>query len=61
MGWGLLLGASHFTLHSSLLVEKPYAPELTLKPSSSVVTLEYNSKDWYHILGGCYNGQIGEG
>lgn len=43
------------------LAEKPYTPELTLKPSSPVVTLEYNSKDWYHMLGGCYNGQIGEG
>ncbi|NXH44018.1 DNAI2 protein, partial [Dicaeum eximium] len=39
-------------------LEKPYTPELTLKPSSPVVTLEYNSKDWYHVLGGCYNGQI---
>uniref|UniRef100_A0A8C5ID73 DNAI2 protein n=1 Tax=Junco hyemalis TaxID=40217 RepID=A0A8C5ID73_JUNHY len=39
-------------------VEKPYTPELTLKPSSPVLTLEYNSKDWYHMLGGCYNGQI---
>ncbi|XP_059720722.1 dynein axonemal intermediate chain 2 [Haemorhous mexicanus] len=39
-------------------LEKPYAPELTLKPSSPVVTLEYNSKDWHHVLGGCYNGQI---
>ncbi|XP_066188546.1 dynein axonemal intermediate chain 2 [Sylvia atricapilla] len=37
---------------------KPYTPELTLKPSSPVVILEYNSKDWYHMLGGCYNGQI---
>ncbi|XP_039937647.1 dynein axonemal intermediate chain 2 [Hirundo rustica] len=39
-------------------LEKPYTPELTLKPSSPVVTLEYNSKDWHHVLGGCYNGQI---
>ncbi|NXQ29279.1 DNAI2 protein, partial [Alaudala cheleensis] len=39
-------------------LEKPYTPELTLKPSSPVVTLEYNSKDWHHLLGGCYNGQI---
>ncbi|NWW74765.1 DNAI2 protein, partial [Climacteris rufus] len=36
----------------------PYSPELTLKLSSPVVTLEYNSKDWHHLLGGCYNGQI---
>ncbi|NXE43159.1 DNAI2 protein, partial [Ptilorrhoa leucosticta] len=42
-------------------LEKPYSPELTLKPSSPLVTLEYNSKDWHHVLGGCYNGQIGEG
>ncbi|NXK65414.1 DNAI2 protein, partial [Sylvietta virens] len=39
-------------------LEKPYIPDLALKPSSPLVTLEYNSKDWYHILGGCYNGQI---
>ncbi|XP_041881473.1 dynein intermediate chain 2, axonemal [Corvus kubaryi] len=39
-------------------LEKPYSPELTLKPSSPLVTLEYNSKDWHHVLGGCYNGQI---
>ncbi|NXQ60171.1 DNAI2 protein, partial [Anthoscopus minutus] len=39
-------------------VEKPYAPELILKPSSPLVTVEYNSKDWHHVLGGCYNGQI---
>ncbi|NXR25608.1 DNAI2 protein, partial [Cinclus mexicanus] len=39
-------------------LEKPYSPELTLKPSSPVLTLEYNSKDWHHVLGGCYNGQI---
>ncbi|NWV26666.1 DNAI2 protein, partial [Origma solitaria] len=39
-------------------LENPYNPELTLKPSSPVVTLEYNSKDWHHVLGGCYNGQI---
>ncbi|NXB99872.1 DNAI2 protein, partial [Orthonyx spaldingii] len=39
-------------------LEKPYIPELVLKPSSPVVTLEYNSKDWHHVLGGCYNGQI---
>ncbi|XP_015500947.1 dynein intermediate chain 2, axonemal [Parus major] len=39
-------------------LEKPYTPELVLKPSSPVVTLEYNPKDWHHVLGGCYNGQI---
>ncbi|NWQ58841.1 DNAI2 protein, partial [Neopipo cinnamomea] len=36
----------------------PYKPELTLMLSSPVVTLEYNPKDWHHLLGGCYNGQI---
>ncbi|NWS12671.1 DNAI2 protein, partial [Pachyramphus minor] len=39
-------------------LENPYKPELTLMLSSPVVTLEYNSKDWHHLLGGCYNGQI---
>ncbi|NXH95487.1 DNAI2 protein, partial [Pachycephala philippinensis] len=39
-------------------LEKPYGPELVLKPSSPLMTLEYNSKDWHHVLGGCYNGQI---
>ncbi|NWI59043.1 DYI3 protein, partial [Calyptomena viridis] len=38
--------------------ENPYKPELTLMLSSPVVTLEYNPKDWYHLLGGCYNGQM---
>ncbi|XP_032562948.1 dynein intermediate chain 2, axonemal isoform X2 [Chiroxiphia lanceolata] len=36
----------------------PYKPVLTLMLSSPVVTLEYNPKDWHHLLGGCYNGQI---
>ncbi|XP_071429748.1 dynein axonemal intermediate chain 2 [Pithys albifrons albifrons] len=36
----------------------PYKPELTLMLSSPAVTLEYNPKDWHHVLGGCYNGQI---
>ncbi|NXM31919.1 DNAI2 protein, partial [Oxyruncus cristatus] len=39
-------------------LENPYKPELTLMLSSPVVTLEYNHKDWHHLLGGCYNGQI---
>ncbi|XP_027759976.1 dynein intermediate chain 2, axonemal isoform X2 [Empidonax traillii] len=39
-------------------MEHPYKPELTLTLSSPVVTLEYNPKDWHHLLGGCYNGQI---
>uniref|UniRef100_A0A8C5UD44 Dynein axonemal intermediate chain 2 n=1 Tax=Malurus cyaneus samueli TaxID=2593467 RepID=A0A8C5UD44_9PASS len=56
LSWGGLPSA--FALLPFLLAESPYGPELTLKPSSPVVTLEYNSKDWYHLLGGCYNGQI---
>lgn len=39
---------------------KPNKPELTLKPSSPLVSLEYNPKDSYVLLGGCYNGQMGE-
>ncbi|NWR32835.1 DNAI2 protein, partial [Tachuris rubrigastra] len=39
-------------------LQNPYKPELTLMLSSPVVTLEYNPKDWHHLLGGCYNGQI---
>ncbi|NXM71327.1 DYI3 protein, partial [Serilophus lunatus] len=38
--------------------ENPYKPQLTLMLSSPVVTLEYNPKDWHHLLGGCYNGQM---
>lgn len=34
---------------------------MALKPSSPLVTLEYNPKDSHVILGGCYNGQIGKG
>lgn len=63
-GLGPAFGGAAFTFCSSLipsLAAKPYTPELTLKPSSAVVTLEYNSKDWFHLLGGSYNGQIGEG
>ncbi|XP_065708628.1 dynein axonemal intermediate chain 2 [Patagioenas fasciata] len=37
---------------------KPNKPELTLKPSSPLVSLEYNPKDSYVLLGGCYNGQM---
>uniref|UniRef100_A0A8C9ARQ7 Dynein axonemal intermediate chain 2 n=1 Tax=Prolemur simus TaxID=1328070 RepID=A0A8C9ARQ7_PROSS len=39
-------------------LENPNKPELTLKPSSPLVTLEYNPKDTHVLLGGCYNGQI---
>ncbi|XP_061867150.1 dynein axonemal intermediate chain 2 [Colius striatus] len=33
-------------------------PELILKPSSPLVSLEYNPKDSHILLGGCYNGQM---
>ncbi|XP_064532234.1 dynein axonemal intermediate chain 2 isoform X2 [Pseudopipra pipra] len=39
-------------------MDYPYKPLLTLMLSSPVVTVEYNPKDWHHLLGGCYNGQI---
>lgn len=41
-------------------IENPNKPEITLKPSSPLVTLEYNPKDSHVLIGGCYNGQIGE-
>ncbi|XP_036197654.1 dynein intermediate chain 2, axonemal [Myotis myotis] len=39
-------------------LESPNRPETVLKPSSPLVTLEYNPKDSHVLLGGCYNGQI---
>ncbi|XP_068833628.1 dynein axonemal intermediate chain 2 [Capricornis sumatraensis] len=39
-------------------LENPNRPEITLKPSSPLVTLEYNPKDSHVLLAGCYNGQI---
>ncbi|XP_039265047.1 dynein intermediate chain 3, ciliary-like [Styela clava] len=39
-------------------VENPNKPELTLKPVSPLVCLEYNPKDSHVLVGGCYNGQI---
>nr|XP_035934928.1 dynein intermediate chain 2, axonemal isoform X1 [Halichoerus grypus] len=39
-------------------LENPNRPEIVLKPSSSLVTLEYNPKDSHVLLGGCYNGQL---
>jgi dynein intermediate chain 2 len=40
--------------------ENPNKPEITLKPVSPLVCLEYNPKDSHILLGGCYNGQIGK-
>lgn len=39
-------------------VENPNKPEMTLKPVSPLVCLEYNPKDSHILLGGQYNGQI---
>ena len=39
-------------------VENPNKPELSLKPISPLVTLEYNPKDPHTLIGGCYNGQL---
>lgn len=50
------LGTSRFT--HSFLAENPNKPELVLKPSSPLVSLEYNPKDSHILVGGCYNGQM---
>uniref|UniRef100_A0A8C9XEF2 Dynein, axonemal, intermediate chain 2b n=2 Tax=Sander lucioperca TaxID=283035 RepID=A0A8C9XEF2_SANLU len=39
-------------------IENPNRPELTLKPASPLVCLEYNPKDSHTLVGGAYNGQI---
>ncbi|KAM6951521.1 dynein axonemal intermediate chain 2 [Aplochiton taeniatus] len=39
-------------------VENPNRPEMTLKPVSPLVCLEYNPKDSHILVGGSYNGQI---
>lgn len=44
----------------SLSAENPNKPQLVLKPSSPLVSLEYNPKDAHILVGGCYNGQLGE-
>ncbi len=40
--------------------ENPNKPEMTLKPVSPLVCLEYNPKDSHVLIGGQYNGQIGK-
>eukprot|EP00118_Oscarella_pearsei_P004729 m.20661 g.20661 ORF g.20661 m.20661 type:complete len:748 (+) comp28058_c0_seq1:430-2673(+) len=40
-------------------LEKPNKPEMTLKPISPLVCLEYNPKDSHILVGGCYNGLLG--
>lgn len=44
---------------SFFLSENPNKPEMTLKPMSALICLEYNPKDSHTLVGGCYNGQIG--
>ncbi|KAM9342518.1 dynein axonemal intermediate chain 2 [Pholidichthys leucotaenia] len=39
-------------------VENPNRPEMTLKPGSPLVCLDYNPKDSHTLVGGSYNGQI---
>ena len=46
--------------HFFAYTENPNKPELTLKPVSPIVCLEYNPKDSHVLVGGCYNGQIGK-
>ena len=38
--------------------ENPNKPEQILKPSSTMLCLEYNPKDPHLLVGGCYNGQL---
>nr|XP_057917393.1 dynein axonemal intermediate chain 2-like [Doryrhamphus excisus] len=39
-------------------IENPNKPEMTLKPASPLVCLDYNPKDSHTLVGGSYNGQI---
>ncbi|KAM6899967.1 dynein axonemal intermediate chain 2 [Xenentodon cancila] len=39
-------------------VENPNCPEMSLKPTSPIICLEYNPKDSHFLVGGSYNGQI---
>ena len=39
-------------------VENPNKPEMTLKPISPLVCIEFNPKDINILVGGCYNGQV---
>lgn len=38
--------------------ENPIHPEMTIKPGSPLVCLEFNPKDPHNLVGGQYNGQI---
>ena len=50
----------HYYKMNIFASENPNKPELTIKPISPLVCLEYNPKDSHVLVGGCYNGQIGE-
>jgi dynein intermediate chain 2 len=39
-------------------VENPNKPDMTLKPISPLVCIEFNPKDTHVLVGGCYNGQV---
>ncbi|XP_069372599.1 dynein axonemal intermediate chain 2-like isoform X2 [Paralichthys olivaceus] len=39
-------------------IENPNRPEMTLKPTSPLICLDYNPKDSHTLLGGSFNGQI---
>ena len=49
----------YFVHFLCFFVENPNKPELALKPVSPLVCLEYNPKDPHILVGGCYNGQLG--
>ncbi|CAB1420428.1 unnamed protein product [Pleuronectes platessa] len=39
-------------------IENPNRPEMTLKPTSPLICLDYNPKDSHTLVGGSFNGQI---
>uniref|UniRef100_UPI00358E7F12 dynein axonemal intermediate chain 2-like n=1 Tax=Myxine glutinosa TaxID=7769 RepID=UPI00358E7F12 len=39
-------------------IENPLIPEMSLKPASALLCLEFNPKDSQTLVGGCYNGQL---
>ncbi|KAM7384902.1 hypothetical protein PAMA_011998 [Pampus argenteus] len=39
-------------------IENPNRPEMTLKPASPLICVDYNPKDSHTLVGGSYNGQI---
>ena len=55
----LFLG-DEYMLKTNFISENPNKPEMTIKPVSPLVCVEYNPKDSHVLLGGCYNGQVGK-